>query len=443
MTGPTRHVVGPHAGRARREAQELAELRHAVDDEVAAADREQHEHGHPGERGCTAGRLPPATLVARLGVDGAAVAGTHVAGEAGAAAQLQPGNFGVGHVAQRGHRAAAGDVGRRVHHQSEQRPDGSDRLAEAAGERADQRLDHGGDDELEGDQRQPAGTGERDDAAHAGTRSGGLQREVGPALGECLAVARAGGGHHQHAGAAEVRAPAQVDVVTLVLDGRVEPSDGAEQVGAHEQARRRHSEHVAHGIVLLLVVLAGLDERIDLAEAVDAEAHVLQHRRLVPGDQLGADDAGVRSVELLHQQADGALVECDVVVQEAEEPVVALDEAQHLVRRGAEAGVPTDGANEGPRHVGTDARRQLARLAGHQEQVLQVAVVLPGQPLEHLVEPLTGVVHHHHCHDGRCDLLGGFHEETRLAGTPLRHGSPSASAHPPLKDTLRPRTLSA
>ena len=68
-----------------------------------------------------------------------------------------------------------------------------------------------------------------------------------------------------------------------------------------------------------------------LAESVDAEADVLQDARVVPRDELRADDAGVRSIQLLDQQADRAGIEGDVVVQEAEEAVVALDQAQHLV----------------------------------------------------------------------------------------------------------------
>ena len=85
--------------------------------------------------------------------------------------------------------------------------------------------------------------------------------------------------------------------------------------------------------MLLLVDLAGLDERVDLAEAVDAQADVLQHARVVPVDELRPDDAGVRAVQLLDEQADGAGLEGDVVVQEAEEAVVALDEVEHLVGR--------------------------------------------------------------------------------------------------------------
>ena len=45
---------------------------------------------------------------------------------------------------------------------------------------------------------------------------------------------------------------------------------------------------------------------------------------------------------------------------------------------------------------------------------LQVGVVLLGQALEHLVEPVPRVEHHHHGHDGRGELVGGFHEAARL-----------------------------
>ena len=104
----------------------------------------------------------------------------------------------------------------------------------------------------------------------------------GPADLELLAVADPGLRGDDDAGAAEVDPPAQVDVVAVERDRRVEAAEGAEQVGPHEQARRREDEDVADGVVLLLVVLARLGDRVDLAEAVEAEADVLQHARLRP-----------------------------------------------------------------------------------------------------------------------------------------------------------------
>ena len=62
----------------------------------------------------------------------------------------------------------------------------------------------------------------------------------------------------------------------------------------------------------------------------------------------------------------GVGVERDVVVADAEEPVVALDEAQHLVGRGAEAGV-------GPAIARTNASGRYARIrAGDGRRQLSV-----------------------------------------------------------------------
>ena len=67
------------------------------------------------------------------------------------------------------------------------------------------------------------------------------------------------GGHDQHTSATEMRAPTQIDVVADMLDRGVEAADRSKEVGAHHHAGGRHSEHVAHRIVLFLVELTGLD----------------------------------------------------------------------------------------------------------------------------------------------------------------------------------------
>ncbi len=178
--------------------------------------------------------------------------------------------------------------------------------------------------------------------------------KVRTAIYQCLTVADPGRRHHNHASTAEVCPPAEIDVVTLVLDGRIEATDGAEQISASEKAGGGHREDVAHGIVLLLVELTWLDDRVDLTEAVHAEADVLELTRVVPVDQLRADNARVAAVELLHQDSDGARFESDVVVEEAEEAILALDQVEYLVCRGAETGVPIDGAHEGVWHSFAD-----------------------------------------------------------------------------------------
>ena len=163
--------------------------------------------------------------------------------------------------------------------------------------------------------------------------------EVGAALGELLAVADTGVGRDDDAGAGEVGPPAQVDVVAVERDRRVEAAERAEQVGAHQQAGRRQHEHVADGVVLLLVELARFDDRVDLAEAVEAEPDVLQHARVVPVDtSLGPTMPAFERYSSSTRMRTASRVGGDVVVAEQEEAVVALDEAQHLVGARPEAG---------------------------------------------------------------------------------------------------------
>ena len=78
-------------------------------------------------------------------------------------------------------------------------------------------------------------------------------------------------------------------------------------------------------VVLLLVELAGLDGGAGSPNLSTPTPALQQAGRVVPLDELRADDAGVRAVRLLDQQADRVGLERDVVVQEAEE-AGALDQ---------------------------------------------------------------------------------------------------------------------
>ena len=266
--------------------------------------------------------------------------------------------------------------------------------------------------------------------------------EVGATLGEPTEVAGPGRRHHDHPCATEMGSPAQIEAVTVEIDGIVEAPERAEQVGTNEQARRGEGEHVAHRVVLLLVGLTGLDDRVDLAEAVDRQADVLQHDGLVPVDELRPDDAGVRAVELLDEQTDRVRLECHVVVEEAEEAVIALDEPHHLVGGRAVPAVGLHGTDEGVRQCGSDLRGEVAQLAHHQEEVAQVGVVLRSEAGEHLGEPRGGLVHHHDRHDGGRELVGGLHEGARLAARtscrPVTTGivGPAGHPHPVLRSSM-------
>ncbi len=124
------------------------------------------------------------------------------------------------------------------------------------------------------------------------------------------------------------------------------------------------------------------------SEAVDVEADVLQQAGVVPGDDLRSDDAGVGAVQLLDHQSDGVRIEGDVVVAEAEEAVVALDELGHDVGDRAEPGIGPDRLDE---RVGKDAVDAgcdvVVGSVGDEEDRAQRWVVLAGERLEALLEP--------------------------------------------------------
>ena len=265
--------------------------------------------------------------------------------------------------------------------------------------------------------------------------------EVGPAHDQLLAMAHAGLRGDDDAGAAEVGPPAQVDVVTVERDGGVVAAEGAEEVGPGEDARRREDEHVADRVVLLLVVLPRLGDRVDLAEPVEPEPDVLQHERVLPRHELGPDEPGVGAVQLLDEDPDGVGFERDVVVADAEEAGVTLDEAQHVVGGSPEPGVVAELAHVGIGESGADQRRQVVPVgvdgvAGQQEQRVQVGVVLVGQRGERLGEPGARTVDDDDRDDRRRERGVGFHGGARL---PVRlRGSPSRTRHTPVRVTRVP-----
>ena len=200
-------------------------------------------------------------------------------------------------------------------------------------------------------------------------------------------------------------------------DLRIEPAEGAEQVGTREQTGGRQHEHVADGVVLLLVGFARVDDRVDLAEAVETETDVLEHLRVVPLDELRPDHAGVGPEQLGHEQTHHVGRRRDVVVTQEEEPVVTLDEPEDLVERRPEAGVAGERTHERRGDHRTDTRRQLAVgvVGRQQEQCPEVRVVLIGEGLEGHLEPVTRFVHDHDGNDRRRELVVRLHDASRLA----------------------------
>ena len=117
----------------------------------------------------------------------------------------------------------------------------------------------------------------------------------------------------------ETRAPAEVEVGRAGFRARVEAAELLDEIGAQQHRRVGDAEHVAHGVVLLLVELAGLDARERDAVPVDRQADLDEHVGTVEIDDLGPDDRRVAAVGLLDQHPHRARLDDDVVPADQEE----------------------------------------------------------------------------------------------------------------------------
>ena len=326
----------------------------------AAADRQCDEHTDPRDDRRATGPLPPVALLG--GLVRPDVTRAEERGEASAAAHLQGNDLGVRDVTRR---RDGIDVARSTPTRRGARPTSARTPAMPLRARPVKNPTTSSTSVSSVVSRNSSGSrragAEGEDGAHPMAGAQRLVREIRATLDECLEVSGTSGRDDDDAGAAAMRAPAEVEVLAVERHRPVEAAERAEEVGAHEHAGRRHAEDVAHRVVLLLVDLPALDDRVDLAEAVGAEPDVLELAGVEPVDELRADDSGVGAVELLDHQPDRALVERDVVVEDAEEAVVALDEAEDLVRRRPEPGVGRDLLEE---RVGEVAAHLLGQLRG-------------------------------------------------------------------------------
>ena len=166
----------------------------------------------------------------------------------------------------------------------------------------------------------------------------------------------------------------------------------------------------------------GSTERHEDAGLVGPHPHREQPQRVVPLDELRADDAGVRPEGLLDELANRGGLERHVVVEEAEEPR-ALDELQRLVRGRSEPRVGVEPADVGPGKPGGDRCGHVPVAPRVDDEHREVRVVLSGERGQQLVEPCAGIVGNQHGDDRRRRLRLGLHNGPRLAAGLVRTGA--------------------
>ena len=409
---------------------ERQELTHRWDtalDEVTTPDDDGDDDQEPGERWTERGFAPASH--GGLGADERRrLLAAQVRREPGAPALLEAEDLTLVDEPLGPDRPSAGDERWGPHDQAEEGPERRQGLPEPAAEQPDEELDDRQQDELDRASEQTRAAREGRHRAHPVAGTQGAVRHVGAAFRETLSVADRGVGSDDDPGPGVVGTPAQIDVLPVERDRRVEAAERPEQVGAHQQTGRREDEHVTHGVVLLLVELARLDDAVDLAETVEAEPDVLEQPRLVPVDELRPDDAGVRPEHLGDEQPDGIGGQRNIVVADQEEPVVALDEPEYLVDGVAEARCTGGRPDEGIGQDRTDARQGLLGAClvslGDQEQGAEVAVVLTGERCKRLLEPVARCMDDHDGHDRGNELGVRLHDGSRLLVTASNFAAP-------------------
>ncbi len=283
------------------------------------------------------------------------------------------------------------------------RPEHLGGVAGAAGEGQARDPDERAEEGEQPHQRQPAEAG-RLEHDHRGVPLGQVagQRHcpgAAAAGGRRAEMADPGGRHHEHPPADEVGAPAQVEVVAERRDALVEAADGRERAAPHQHPRGGDEEHVADLVVLALVDLVVLDRGDRPAGPVDRPADLGEAPRVVPGDELGAEDAGARPGLGLGEEPLERFRLGGGVVVEQPQPVHAggalvaeraHDGAAELAADG-EDGV---GAEAGARPVGAAVRRP-----GVDDHDVVDRAGLGGQPAEGVPQEWPPVVHDDHCQD--------------------------------------------
>ena len=217
---------------------------------------------------------------------------------------------------------------------------------------------------------------------------------------ECLAVSHPGIGNRQHPRSRQLCPEAQVHVFAVVGHLGIEPFEAPEQVGAYQDARRGHREDVDHGVVLLLVDLSGFHDVGGYGEAVDDVGDMLQPVGIVPFEELRADDPGVGTQRLDHEQPHRVRFGGDVVVADHQEHRVNMG-IEERVRRGREA-VCVRGIEHrrlGQESLHPSGHGRVARGVHHHD--LKARIVLRGEALQGVFEPVAGGVGDDHRKDRR------------------------------------------
>ena len=220
------------------------------------------------------------------------------------------------------------------------------------------------------------------------------------AADEIIAMTDPSVGDDEHSSTGELRPPAEIDVVASAGNPRVEAADRGKEAGAHQNTCRRHGEHVANAVVLLLVSLRGLDHVGSDGELVDDQADVLQYVGLVPFDEFGARNAGIGAQRFGDEHTHGVGGQGHVVVTHEQERRfdVGLEDGIGRCGESVRVGCVDQG------RIGRHRPHPLIEPASSRsvdDDKVESGVLLGDDAVERFLEPRTWIVRNHDRRDRR------------------------------------------
>ena len=190
-----------------------------------------------------------------------------------------------------------------------------------------------------------------------------------------------------------VGSPAEVEILALDQHGLIEAAERLKEVGANHGHRAGDGEHIAHCVVLFLVVLARFGQVRHQPGLVGPESDMQDSAGLVPVEQLGPDDTGVGAQRFFDEAADAIWCERHVVVTD-QQVLTQSGVLENGVRVLGEAlvGQQRDDGGFGDDLVYSRRHRLLAR--GIDNDHFECGIVLLEQRPQDLLKPRSWVVGH-------------------------------------------------
>jgi hypothetical protein len=185
---------------------------------------------------------------------------TGIDGESGAGAQLQRAHFAAWHATQRSQRTTPSSNHWCVNYQRKNCAQTSQATLLLTVQQPQNGVNNRLHQQAHDNERQLRQRRTRHDRAHSIALGAHIGADQHCSRSECTTMSHHRSRIHHHSRTEHVESPTHIPFFAKKRNLRGETTDLTEDVVAHQHASRRQSEGIAHGVVLLLVAFARVDD---------------------------------------------------------------------------------------------------------------------------------------------------------------------------------------